>query len=415
MLKLNSISREALMYKSASDDANTKFALNGKTVSRDSIVSAGRIVTCERVGKMLNERKGEKYISKLSDDTDYSTFSSNFRDKKFAFCAAQAYKAMGKEFVSLEAAQDDLSLSSNRTFLEANAAIDRDVLTPLVFRVFDDITANGLMKWESGRLGDNKEIIIQSNDAMILEDGAIGTGHSAPITYLYQDVVNLIPKAKKGTICVKYMQAFINGDPGDYYLAIMNGIYSNIYGYFISTLNALVNNTTYVPAALKSTTYTTANFLTVTKRLAAVNRVGREDLVAFGEVDALAQLLPVDGTGGAITGLQYGLGEEWFKNGYLQRAGKVDVVEVNPVVVPGTQNSAIATLGTGSNIFVAAKAGRGYAPIYGVYADNSPIMVTIDPTESGDFRMYINVTAFYDVKAVVASKIAIIGSAYPSN
>ena len=414
MLKLNSIGRNDLMFKSANESANVKITLNGKSVSRDAIVSAGRLVTCERIGHIINSKPGEKYVSKLEEGVDYSTFSANFRDKKFAFCASQAYKAMGKDFTTLEEAQNDLSLMNNSVFLATAAAIDRDVITPLFFRVFDDIAANGLLKWEPARMGANKEITIQSNDAMIFSDSAIGAAHSAPMTYLYQDSVVMQPKPHSGTIVVKWYQSFVNGDPGDYYAAIMNGMWSNIYGYFIGTLNGLVNNTTYVPAALKAATYTTSNFLTVTKRLAAVNNVGREDLIAFGEVDALAQLLPIDGTGGAITGLQYGLGEEWFKNGYLQKAGKVSVVETNPVVVPGTQNSAIATMGTGANIFVAAKAGRGYAPIYGVYADNSPIMIDIKPHESGDFRMYINVTALYDVKAVVASKIAIINSAYPT-
>ena len=179
-----------------------------------------------------------------------------------------------------------------------------------------------------------------------------------------------------------------------------------------SALTSAASNTAYIPTALTASTYSTANWLTVCTNVAIANGVGLGDLVAFGDISALSQVLPIDGTGGAITGLQYGLGEEWFKNGYLQRAGQVDLVATLPVLVPGTQNSSFATLGLGSNIYIAAKGMR--APIAGVYATGSPITLVADATKTADETVDINITAWMNVVPLFAQKVGKISSVYAS-
>ena len=133
--------------------------------------------------------------------------------------------------------------------------------------------------------------------------------------------------------------------------------------------------------------------------------------MAFGNIGVLSNILPTDGTGAAAVGLQYGLGEEWFRKGYLPNASGVQLIEVMPAVVPGTQNSTIDLIGTGDNLFVAAKAGYGYAPIIGGYYEGSPITLTLTPSETADFTIDINVQAMFDVKELFASKVGVITNA----
>ena len=121
-------------------------------------------------------------------------------------------------------------------------------------------------------------------------------------------------------------------------------------------------------------------------------------------------MLPVDGTGAAITGLAYGLGEEWFRQGYLPNAAGVQLVEVTPAIVPGTQNSTLVNLNGAfdSEIFIAAKAGYGYAPVYAGYYEGSPLSLEMRPEQTGDLTIDITVTAMFDMKPLFASKVGLI-------
>lgn len=415
-LKLNSISRDVFEVKSKND---TTVRFNStKTISRNDIIASGRIVACEYVGSKLNDRKGqiEKYNSRLaSEGIDYASFAKNHHENKLMFCATMANKEIGKDApVSIDEVKNDISYATNATFLRTMAAIDRDVLTPLMFSVFDDVSAGGLMQWTPLSFGGTQQIDIRSNDVFLFEDSSFGSSKSTTKNYLHGKTVTLNPTAYSCNATIYWYRDVVNGDSGYYYAAIMRGMWNKIYAKFLSALKNAANGTAYIPEGLQATTYTTANWLAITEKIAAVNGVRRSDLLAFGTATALSNLLPVDGTGGAIAGLQYGLGEEWFTQGYLPKASAVDVVEVPPVIVPGTQNSTIQTMDFEDSIYIMAKAGMGYAPIYGAYFEGSPLTLTATPKETADLTIDINVTAMFDVKPVLASKVGVIKAVYPT-
>lgn len=345
-MKLNSIHRDLFDAAKIGSDVKVN-ASNGKTISRNDIVTTGRLVACEYIGAALNKRpnNADKYVTRLNG-MDYATAQRIHSDNKFLFCATQAYKMVGKEAPTLEEAKRDYSLAKNATFLATMAAIDVDVLTPIAFRVFDDVSAGGLMRWEAVAMGSTAEITVASNDVFLFEDSSWGSSRSTSKNYLYAKTITLNPTPYSCNATIKWYQDVVNGDAGRYYAAIMNGMWNKIYAKFVQALNNAAANTTLIPAGLTAATYTTANWLNITTKVAAANGVRRENLLAYGTAQALANLLPVDGTGGAIVGLQYGLGEQWFMEGYLPKAGGVDVVEAHPVIVPGTQNSTLAEIST---------------------------------------------------------------------
>jgi len=59
-------------------------------------------------------------------------------------------------------------------------------------------------------------------------------------------------------------------------------------------------------------------------------------------------------------------------------------------------------------IIIAGRAGSAYAPIYTAFADGSPLVVEMNPTDTGDMSIYIDCTAVMDTKIVMGSKIAVI-------
>lgn len=409
-LKLNSIGRTAFDAAGVGEDV-TITALDGTEVSRRELISACRLCACEYAGINLNNRPDTKdsYKSRLDGKVSYSEFSKATNDKMILFCAAMANKADGRPAPeSIEAVKRDANYAKNAQFFRTLAAITSDTLFPVYPAILSDVAMGGLMQWESIPMGGTKEIDIKSNDYFVFEDGGLGTARSSTKNHLYAKSITLNPKPYHCQAEIKWYQDIVNGDAGRYFAAIMKGMWSKIYSKFIENLIGATSNTALVPSGLTVSTYTTANWNALTTKVAAVNGVSRADLIAYGEIGPLSKVVPTDGTGAAILGMQYGLGEKWFGQGFLPNAAGVSLLEIMPSVVPGTQNSSIQTIGTGTNIIVAAKA--GYAPIFGGYYEGSPMTLTLTPEETGDLTINLIVTAMFDIKAVVASKIGVMTS-----
>ena len=413
MLKLNSI--PASVFDAAGTNDTSVKLNSGAAISRKDIVATGRLVACEYIGGMVNKSGSvEKYVSKLNGELDYATLSRKHQEKKLLYCAAKANELSGKEApTSFEEIKNNASFSKDPFFLRTMAEIDRDVLDPIFFSVIDTV-GMGLMDWTAAELGRTTEIDIRSNDVFLFEDSSWGSGRSTSKNYLYAKTVTVTPKMYSCNATIKWYQDVVNGDAGRYYAAIMNGMYNKIYAKMMQTLKGAVAGGKYIPAGLTADTYSTQNWIRITDLVAAANGVGVDNLVAIGTRSALSNLLPVDGNGGALTGLQYGLGEQWFTNGYLPKAAGVDLIPVSPVIVPGTQNNELATIDTEDNIYVTAKGGYGYAPMRGVYAEGSPITLTATPSETADFTIDINVGAIFEIVPLFASKVGVITSVYPT-
>lgn len=423
MLKLNSIPAKVF---DAQETQDIKVKLNNangssREISRKEIVATGRLVACEYFGNFINKRPNqiEKYNSRIADKPyDYATLSRKHQEKKLLFCAAQVAKISGKDApTSFEEIKTNRSYATDGLFLRVMAEIDRDILDPLFFSVLDAVGMD-LMQWEPVGWG-TKEIDVRSNDVFLWEDSSWGSGKSTSKNYLYAKTITINPKVYSCNATIKWYQDVVAGDAGRYYAAIMLGMYNKIYAMNISLLKQAVAGGKYIPAGLTADTYTTQNWIRITDLVAAANGVRVEDLMAIGTRSALSNLLPVDGTGGAMTGLQYGLGEQWFTNGYLPKAAGIDLFPVSPVIVPGTQNSTLDTIDTGNDIYIFAKG--LWKPMYGGYIEGTPITLTATPGGTGnaqgtaDFTIDINAGAMFDIKPVFATKVGVVTSVYPTS
>lgn len=423
MLKLNSIPAKVF---DAQETQDIKVKLNNangssREISRKEIVATGRLVACEYFGNFINKRPNqiEKYNSRIADKPyDYATLSRKHQEKKLLFCAAQVAKISGKDApTSFEEIKTNRSYATDGLFLRVMAEIDRDILDPLFFSVLDAVGMD-LMQWEPVGWG-TKEIDVRSNDVFLWEDSSWGSGKSTSKNYLYAKTITINPKVYSCNATIKWYQDVVAGDAGRYYAAIMLGMYNKIYAMNISLLKQAIAGGKYIPTRLTADTYTTHNWIRITDLVAAANGVRVEDLMAIGTRSALSNLLPVDGTGGAMTGLQYGLGEQWFTNGYLPKAAGIDLFPVSPVIVPGTQNSTLDTIDTGNDIYIFAKG--LWKPMYGGYIEGTPITLTATPGGTGnaqgtaDFTIDINAGAMFDIKPVFATKVGVVTSVYSTS
>lgn len=398
-LKLNSISPEHFKV----NGADTKMG----RISRNDLISTGRLVAMEYNGRLSNRmRKNEDYKT-MMDDVAYNNLSAGHKENLFLFCAAQAYAVQGKSAPeSYAQVQNDLSLPRDRTFLATLAGISREIITPLLPYTIANM-GGLLMETTTVPLGQTKEITIHSNDIFLFEDSSWGSSRSATLNYLYDDVVTLNPKPYTCRATIKWFQMVGNDvDIGWYYNAIMGGMYSRIMANYIGALMQIADDTRYVPDYLSFDTYNSQNWAEAIVAVSTANGIPRDQLMAFGDYRDLQKVLPLGTPSDAA--LTYGLGEEWMRNGFLGVVGGVPLFDVEPAMVPGTVNTTGDMIGMKGLIIISGRIGRAYAPIYTAFADGSPLVIEMEPRETGDNSIYIDCTAVMDTKIVMGSKVAAI-------
>lgn len=409
MLKLNSVPRSTL---SAVNTEDVEMVAGGEGISRNALIRIGRMIVCEHFGKGIAKSQNQAYNSMFEKEhKDYHETAKNFQQKKFLFCAAVANRAMGLPAPgNFENERNNRTYATNQAFWAAYNAIDREVITPLLPTIYDDISAGGLLNVVETPLGSTLEVDVRSNDIFMFEDMSWGSSRATSKNYLYKSTVVLNPTLYSCNATIKWYQDIVDGDAGQYYAAIMAGMWNKIYAKFIGQLTTAASNSKYVPAAFKASTFTNDNFTQIKTAVAIANGVNFSDLVVFGDPMAVSKIIPDNGTPGAMIGMQYGLGREWFENGFLPIVGEVRVARVMPVVVPGTQNSTLDQIGLGDNLFITTT--RGYAPIYLALASGTPITLVSTPRETSDFTIDINVSVAMDVQPVLGNKIGLITDVY---
>lgn len=376
-------------------------------ISRNDVITSGRMVALDYNGRLARKVRGEGAYTSKMDDVAYSNLSAGHREKLFLFCAARAYEAQGKNAPeSFDAVKSDLSLSRDRIFLATLAGITREVITPLLPYTISNM-GGMLMETTTVPLGQTKEITVHSNDIFLFEDSSWGASRSASLNYLYDDVVTLNPRPYTCRAMVKWFQMVGNDvEIGWYYNAIMAGLYSRIMANYTGAIQTLVNGAQYIPDYLMFDTYNSANWAEAVVAASTANGVPRSQLVAFGDYRDLQKVLPSGTPSDAA--LTYGLGAEWMRNGYLGVVGGVPLYDVEPAMVPGTVNTTGEMLGMKGTILITGRPNATYAPIYTAFADGSPLVLEMEPRETADTSIYIDVTAVMDTKIVLASKPAVI-------
>lgn len=410
-LRINSIPKDVFAYRVNEDDQ--KIGTGKNAISRNKIIASGRLCTVETLGSALGT-KDKPYKSRINEfGGDLAAFGKAHMDQKLIFCAARAYESMG---MSAPESADQVRDPNNTiwkdpVFLRTMAAIDKEIIAPLLYDVIGDL--NGMiLDMEQVNMGSTKELVIQSAEAFIWEDGAVGASHSASRNYLYNDVVTLTPKAYHCAGRIKWYQDVVNDDgrgAGRYYLAIIRGLQNKISAITAQAFkSAVAQNSGLVPPYLYFQGYSSANWAAAREAVMAANGFQNPGaLMGVGRITPLKAVIP---SGTAVdAALTYGLGNEWMKSGFVSMADGVPLYEVLPAMVPGTSATTGDLIGLPNDqLYVMARSGYGRAPIQGVIARGWPIDLTYTAEQTADFEIYINMTTLMDIKPAFASRIAVI-------
>ena len=241
--------------------------------------------------------------------------------------------------------------------------------------------------------GDTARFVVSSNDLFRVNEIAEGVNRG-----VLQPIYNNEFTVDCGPITIStsvdfYLVAAGNFDWGNF--GMRAGLSFN--GYIMlkgiaALATAITNqNGAYTQAGIAANTWTA-----LSQKVQAANG-GRAPYV-IGTLSDLGQAVPT------TVGLQYGLGEEVAKEGYLDRYLGARLIPFDQFIVPGTVNST-ADLGIadGKLYFIASD----YKPVKVVYEGNS-VVIEEDPMNTTDKTYGITVTYRVGVAAVVGSKIGVI-------
>lgn len=379
---------------------------------RGFLVTCGRLLAVERAGRGVNAlraaegSKKDSYVCKLSEE-EYAVTNKNFQEKLLLFCAKIADRNNGENppETLAEFQKNQRKYMTDKTFLKVLAGVFRDVLTPTSPAVMSN-ALSWLCQSVSTPIGQTYEIDLQSNDIFVFQDDSWGASRSKPANSSYAKTLTLNPTPRTARASIKWYQLVgNNADMG----AIMNSINAGMSNKIVALWNAAMQAATtngIIPSGATFTTYSSANWI---KAVKAVRKMtGFWDVIAFGDLEALSQVLPSGNTNGASVNLDVALtdllGREWARYGYLGEVAGARLMPIDNVVVPGTQNTTVTDLLPNNQIWFAGAAGR--KPVYLCFEDGTPITLEMDPSQTGDMTLDITVTVSLDAEPVFADKLA---------
>lgn len=405
-ITLNSISADAFKVR-------TSEVADGQK-KRAEIVGAGRVLAYEHAAKgkramMAAMRQNSEEVKSHLNSLQYRELNKRFQQDHLLYAARQACAYIGKASPDTfdEFRRSAGEYFGNAAFFATLQGIYQEVLTPILPAVYSEAVSMWADVVEVG-FGETYQLTVGSNDIPIFQDSAWGASRSVPRNRFYAKDYTLNPSPKSAWITAKYMQLIGTGmDFGAFFANIAAGMYAKTMGMWNDAMTAAASNTALVPAGL-TFTYNTTNWVIGANKIAAVNNTPATNLFAIGNLVALSKVLPTQVTGAANVNMDAAiatlLGRDYNRAGYIGEHMGVRLLPITDAVVPGTQNGNVTTILSNNDVWMMA--GNGYRPMTIAYNRDTPIEIRMDPRESADFEIGINLTIALDSVAVFASKVA---------
>lgn len=343
----------------------------GRGIKNDSISMGGARVT--------------NYFKTIECDT-YEEDNRNFLNAIVEY----SVKACGGDY-KYESLKDlkNRQLAQDTRFISRFNAVLAEVINPVAADIISE-AYNGLADTVYVDTGDTARFEVDSNETFYVSEIAEGVKAGA-VQRLYKNEVTINPTPKQ----IRYELPMYQVAAGTFDIgAWMYKVGMSFAGYISAkTISGVTSALTGIPAAYKiSGAFTESNFINISQRVSAAN--GGRRVQAWGTLSALAKVIP------ATAGLQYGLGEEIAKIGYLGTFKSVDLVEMKQVMEANTVNTT-ATLMLPDNILYFIPVGA-YRPVKIAIEGNS-VTVEKDGNKSSDKHLGLAITMRLGVKAVIGS------------
>ena len=327
------------------------------------------------------------------------------------YAATKACEMVGQEAPSSfeELKRNGRRFASNKQFYNVLQGIIQDVITPILPAVYSEAVDIFAETVEVG-FGETYAVSVDSNDIPIFQDTAWGAQRSIPRNRLYSKDYTLNPQPRACMLTAKWTQLVSNGwDFGRFFANLAAGMYAKTMGMWNAAMTAAASNTALIPSGLKYN-FSAQNWVTLANKIAAVNNTSISNLLAFGGAVALAKVLPTQVTGSTNANMDAAiatlLGADYVRAGYLGEYMAVRLMPLTDVVIPGTQNGDVTTMLPNNKVWVMA--GNGRKPLTIAYNPEGGITFEMDPLQTGDFEIGINMTFCIDSVAIFSSRLGLI-------
>lgn len=381
---------------------------------RDNLVAAGKLLVLEAGARKSNQLRKEsgrptvEYAYAANSIGEFGDMAAKWQDDVLYYCAKRVNDFAGRQTDrNNRKSFTDISLALNPMFVNLLSGIISEVMYTVTPTLVNDLAGEMASVSTVGK-GKTLEVAITSNAVFQWYDSSWTALRSVPQHELWNGSITVNPKPKATRFRVNWYQMVGNGTGMvDTLAAVAGGYAALMMQKFTTAFLAAADNTRYLPAAFRATSYTDANWVGLTQNVAAANRVGRDQLVGLGDYAALRKIIPQDATlAPAIMTL---LGEEYFKNGYIAIHDKVRLYEIDRTVTPSTINTTMQSVFPTDTIIIAARANRAYAPMVMAFEEDADMRLDLTPGDATLATGYLEgmAVASYDIAPAFASRLAV--------
>jgi hypothetical protein len=360
------------------------------------LVSCGHEIVkkyeAQKANSIVDEKKRREFKEMLGGvEADKSYDEEN---KKFLL-ALTKYAAQKAGYdvsnFTLEAVKNPM-LTNKAIFKETFNAVIAQVMTPIIpalvsaaFIEMADVANVGF--------GDNSRFLVRSNDTFYVTHAAEGVlMGSTQRLYNKELTVSATDYSIKTTVNW-YQVASGLFDFGDFIDRVGQSYAAYISTMVVQAITSDIATNISASSPYFTNGFTTQKFTSLVDRLSAAN--GGAKINAFGTLSALSAIIPNQ------IGLQYGLGEQWSKVGYLYTYMDTNLIRVPEVLLPNTVNTNALFGVPNDTVWLFAEG--GYKPVKLLF-EGQAITKDYDPMESADMEMGIEVKMKIGQGFVAASK-----------
>lgn len=353
---------------------------NDEGIFNDIVDGAAELVQIR-----LEERKGEKRNRKEYAET-LDALNGNIAK----------YLAMGTRFESRLSGTEGRNILKNPQFTrDLNVRNKFDAVIAEIMNVVIPMTTSEkfgetFMDVHQVGWGDTARFLVSSNELFKVNEIAEGIRRG-----ILQPIYNNEYTIDTATIEIAtsidwYSVAAGNFDWGQFGLRAGRSFEGYI---MLKGIVALASATTEMGAAYSAAGFSTTDWTTLVDRVSSAN--GGAAVYGLGTLAALNKIIP------STVGLQYGLGQEVAKDGYLDRYLGARLIPMDQVIRPGTVNSTADLLMPTNVIYLVAT--DEYKPVKVVFEGTSTVVEWI-PEQTTDKTYAIGVQMKVGVGTVVGSK-----------
>jgi hypothetical protein len=350
----------------------------------------------------------ERYTSKRVNEPNYKS-KATARVLNFSAPNADQYKEDNKTFMeSLMKHCVDNSLGHyawNGIDTIKNSMVNQDVgfrstfnavisqiMTPVAPAVVS-ATYMEIAEIQQVGYGETGRFIVNPNDTFLVQDIAEGVQFGG-LQRLYKNEVVVNPQPKQIRYDMDWYQV-ASGifDFGEWAYKVGISFAGYINAVVIQAFTAVINDLFVASSPYVAAGWSDLQYITIGQTVKAAN--ANKDILVFGTLIALGSVIPNQ------VGLQYGLGEEWSKVGYLDSYKGFKLMEIDQALVPGTVNTTANLIVPNDVLYFIAV--DGYRPIKVVF-EGANVTVETVPTETPDKTGGLAITMRMGTTVAVGSK-----------